>query len=159
MSTIICKNPISNFPFWWVLLTGCRDTAAQILQTDVKLRWGAMLDWKLLCWRGFCSNSAPLPPMTISFKSIKLAEICTETLENKEEQTLPIEPQADESCAWVKEELYSLWSLIVVIIDCRKIRTLMRWPLSGCIGLGLFCTFLSEHSSVKGNLLAHGARS
>lgn len=116
MSVIICKNPVSNFPFCWALLTGCQDTAAQVLQTDMKLRWGAVLDWKLLCWRGFCSNSALLPPMTISLKSIKLAEICTETLENKEEQSLPAEPQTDKSCAWVKEELYSLRRLIVSLL-------------------------------------------
>lgn len=95
----------SNLKHEWALLTGCQDTAAQTLQIAMKLRWAEVLDWKLLCWRGFCNNSAHLPPVTISFKSIKLTEFCTE---NKEEESLPVEPQTDKSCAWVKEKLYSL---------------------------------------------------
>lgn len=63
-----------------------------------------------------------IPHMMISLKDIKSAGICTETLQTKKEQALPVEPQTDESCTGVKEWSNSLWSPIVIIIDCSHER-------------------------------------
>lgn len=99
-------------------------TGKPLLLKFCKLTW----NWDVKqCWTGnlFLMKSFlqqfPPPPTMVSWKDIKSAGICIETLQNKQEQALSVEPQTDKAVqGWKRGPALPsplLWELRTVAVN------------------------------------------